>query len=185
MTPESSGSRRRSLRCARCGGTDVSTSFRSEVVPFGPAADAAQLEVSVPVRTCAACGSMFTDHEAETVRHEAVCRHLRVLTPREIRGLRLQLGMTRRQFASLTKLGEATIGRWEAGALIQNAAYDKLLRLLAYRENVERLRSPAPRLVAQPARGNVLPFRATFREIRDVPADLASRAAGFATTLVM
>src|SRR5689334_3596997 len=106
MNPESSRIRRRRLRCARCGGDDVNTSYRTEVVPFGAGTDAVHLHVSVPVRNCATCETMFTDREAEIVRHEAVCRHLRVLTPREIRGLRLRLGMTRRQFAALTRLGE-------------------------------------------------------------------------------
>ena len=90
--------------------------------------------------------------------------------------------MTRPQFAALTKLGEATIARWEAGNLIQNAANDKFLRLLVYPENVERLRDRAQR---PSNRIDLKPFRPKFREIQDVPSDLASRAAGFATTLVM
>jgi putative zinc finger/helix-turn-helix YgiT family protein len=185
MNPETPRTHRPRVRCARCGSADVNTSFHAEVLPFGTGAKSAQLHVSIPVRTCASCGSTFTDHETETIRHEAVCRHMRVLTPREIRTLRLRLGMTRRQFATLTKLGEATIARWEAGSLIQNAAYDTLLRLLMYPENVDRLRGEVQRRSVQSASNNVQAFQARFREIQEVPPDLANCAASFATTLVM
>ena len=49
--------------------------------------------------------------------------------------------MTRLGFAELTKFGEATLGRWERGALIQNAANDQFLYLLRFAENVDRLRT--------------------------------------------
>lgn len=38
--------------------------------------------------------------------------------------------MTRAQFSEITGLGEATLARWEAGAVIQNRANDRYLRLL-------------------------------------------------------
>jgi hypothetical protein len=47
--------------------------------------------------------------------------------------------MSRAAFAQLTKLGEATIARWERGGLIQNAAHDQFLYLLTFEENIKRL----------------------------------------------
>ena len=38
--------------------------------------------------------------------------------------------MTRSEFAEVTGLGEATLGRWETGALVQNRANDRYLRLM-------------------------------------------------------
>ena len=43
------------------------------------------------------------------IRHEAVCRHLGVLAPGEIRALRREHGMSRAAFARLTGFGEATL----------------------------------------------------------------------------
>ena len=56
--------------------------------------------------------------------------------------------MTRAAFAEMTRLGEASLARWEKGLLIQNPANDQLLYLLRFPENVERLR-------ARPAAGDV------------------------------
>ena len=40
--------------------------------------------------------------------------------------------MTRAAFAEATGLGEASLSRWENGAVIQNKAYDYYLRLLRW-----------------------------------------------------
>ena len=50
-------------------------------------------------------------------------------------------GMTRSQFAALTRFGDASLGRWERGALVQNGANDQLIYLLGFADNVERLRA--------------------------------------------
>jgi DNA-binding transcriptional regulator YiaG len=63
------------------------------------------------------------------------------MTPREVEGIRTRLGMTRAAFAELTRLGEASLARWEKGLLIQNPGNDQLLYLLQFPENVKRLRS--------------------------------------------
>ena len=75
------------------------------------------------------------------MRHEAVCRHLGVLTPKEIIAIRKSYGMSRAVFARLTGIGEASLARWENGLLIQSPAYDRFLFLLTFPENLERLKS--------------------------------------------
>jgi transcriptional regulator with XRE-family HTH domain len=62
-----------------------------------------------------------------------------VLTSDEIRHIREEYGFSRAEFARLTRLGEATLNRWENGILVQNLAYDRYLRLLCFPENVRRL----------------------------------------------
>ena len=89
-----------------------------------------ELIADVPVHSCEGCGESYTGKEAEIIRHEAVCRHLGVLTPTEIRGLRKQHGMSRAAFARLTGFGEATLARWEHGEVIQNTSNDSFLRML-------------------------------------------------------
>ena len=129
------------LRCASCGASSVGTEMVVEEFAYGTGEDSVQLRATVPMRTCRECGFQFTDHHAEDARHDAVCRHLGVMTPREVEAVRTRLGMTRAAFAEITRLGEASLARWEKGLLIQNPANDQLLYLLRFPENVERLRS--------------------------------------------
>jgi len=128
------------LLCPGCGAKRVGTSLVADKFVYGVGPDAVELVVEVPLRTCQSCGFQFLDDKAEDAHHEAVCRHLGVLTPAEIRALRARLGLTRAAFAQLTRLGEATLARWERGALIQTAAYDQFLYLLQDDRNVELLR---------------------------------------------
>lgn len=125
--------------CPQCGHSELETQRINSPFPYGTGADTVELDVRLPVRKCVQCGFEFFDEEAEDLRHEAVCHHLGVLTPAEIRSLRAKLGFSRAELARVTRLGEATIARWERGELIQNAGYDSLLRLLTYEENVRRL----------------------------------------------
>ena len=129
------------LPCPTCGAADVGISRVSESFSYGEGPGAVELTAEVPLRTCNACGFQFLDSEAEDAQHEAVCRHLGVLTPTQIRALRVRLGLTRAAFAQLTRLGEATLARWERGALIQTAAYDQFLYLLHDDRNVQELRN--------------------------------------------
>ncbi len=126
--------------CPNCDAMDIRTTWLEDTFPYGVGAELVQLTARVPLRTCAACGCEYYDEEAEDARHDAVCRHLGVQTPGEIATLRKRYGLSRAEFARLTKLGEATIARWERGALVQNAANDRYLYLLQWDENIKRLR---------------------------------------------
>lgn len=106
------------------------------------------LSAEVMVHHCGSCGFEFTDESAEVARHAAVCRFEGLLTPQEIEAIRIRYGYSRTEFAGITKLGEATIARWERGSLLQNAAYDKYLRLLA---------NPAVFSLLVESRANALP----------------------------
>ena len=115
---------------------------------YGTGADAAELTVRLPVHVCPSCGFECLDHEAETLKHEAICAHLGVLSPNEIRGIRGMHGMSRAAFSKVTGLGEATLNRWENAILIQNAANDRYLRLLTSPNNIRMLKL----LVSEPLR---------------------------------
>ena len=137
--------------CPLCGDESVTTEWNRDSFEYGTADSAVVLEVDLPVRHCGACDIEFLDHEGERRRHEAVCRHLGVLSPTEISGLRKGLGMSRAAFAELTGLGEATLGRWENGAAIQNRANDRYLRLLSLPGLIDRSAElAAPERPAQP-----------------------------------
>ena len=130
---------RRAIECPMCRSNRVNVLIETETFEYGTGGDVVELSAQVPLHTCLECSFEFTDELAETRRHEAVCKHLGLLTPHEIVALRNSVGMTRSRFSELTSLGEASLGRWERGVLFQSKAYDKLLRLLRYKENVHRL----------------------------------------------
>ena len=127
------------LLCPECE-TLVNTEWQTINFEWGLKEPRARLSARLPVRICPKCGFSYLDYVGEDLKHDAVCRHLNVLTPREIKQIRTSHRMTRTEFAKLTGLGEASIGRWERGELIQSVANDRYLRLLAATDGVLRLR---------------------------------------------
>ena len=101
------------ISCPLCGTDEVTTSWKRHVFEYGSGESAVELSVNVPVRSCASCELEFLDEPAERVKHEAVCKHLGVLSPAEIRQIREDHGMSRASFAQATGLGEASLNRWE------------------------------------------------------------------------
>jgi putative zinc finger/helix-turn-helix YgiT family protein len=93
----------------------------------------------VPVWECSNCGFGYLDAKGQEIEHEALCRHIGVLSPRDIRALRERLSLTQEQLAGLTGFGVASIKRWERGALIQNKSADILLRLVGDNYVLSRL----------------------------------------------
>jgi putative zinc finger/helix-turn-helix YgiT family protein len=130
-------------QCGQCGSARVSESKELDKFTYGNGADAQELSVQVPVYTCRDCGFRFTNEQGESLRHAAVCAHLGVLSPAQIRETRMRAGLSRERFAELTGLGVASLARWETAELIQSVSHDKYLRLLRYPENLERLRVEA------------------------------------------
>ena len=132
MAPESRSTATVDLdpSCPRCDEPSVVTYRHEHGFNYGSGETAVKLHVELPVRRCTACEFQFLDHEAERIKHDAVCRHLGVLTPSEVRRIREDRGLTRSAFAQLTGLGEATLNRWENGTVVQNPANDRYLRLL-------------------------------------------------------
>ena len=117
--------------CDECG-HQVTTTWHDHTFVYGSGEAAAKLAVRLPVRRCEHCDFDYLDDEGERLKHEAVCGHLGVLTPREIRDIRERLGLSRSALAKLTGIGEASLSRWENGVKIQTPGYDRYLRLLGY-----------------------------------------------------
>ncbi len=125
--------------CFECD-APADTKWQEHTFLYGLDDSAVELTVSLPVRICSACGFEFLDHEAEILEHEAVCVHLGVLSPKEIRAIREAYGLSRNEFAQVTGLGEATLNRWENGIKIQTPANDRYLRLLSRPGNMQWLK---------------------------------------------
>lgn len=125
--------------CPLCGTEDLLTVIHNDTFTYGTGRSAVELSVQLPVRSCQSCDIEFLDQVGERLKHNAVCRHLGVLTPEEVKSVREYHQMTRARFSEVTGLGEATLARWEAGAVIQNRANDRYLRLLRTGSTMARL----------------------------------------------
>lgn len=91
---------------------------------------AVEISVTLPVRQCADCDEEFVDYVGERIRTEAVYYAFGLLSPWDIRAIRKRRRLSRPAFAEITGHGEATIKRWETGAIAQNPANDRYLRLM-------------------------------------------------------
>lgn len=156
--------------CPNCGSENIETRVQVDEIqqPAYAGRPAATISVSVPARTCRDCSFAFLDGEAEALYHEAVCRHLGILLPDDIRSIRERHGLSRDDFAELTKLGRATVSRWERGCLIQNASHDQFLYLLMFDENIERLRTRKTSSLPDPMQSSPVPRGrpGAFRAVR-------------------
>jgi putative zinc finger/helix-turn-helix YgiT family protein len=117
--------------CDQCARATVRQTVQEQKFPYGDGPGQVMLRADVPVWSCETCGDQYTDHQAEEIRHEVICRHLRRLTPAELRTLRETYRFSQDDWAAVTGFGSASVKRWETGALIQNEAADRYLRLLA------------------------------------------------------
>src|SRR5450755_4432341 len=155
--------------CPDCGSTDTTVRNEEQSFRYGRGTDAVDLRCEVPLYKCSRCGCEWTGGDAEDARTSAICKHLRRLTPLEIRALREVCKLSQADFSRVTGFGEASLSRWETGAQIQNASSDRLLRLiLVDTRNLQRLQHFERNLPAGP----------TFKAITPNP-ELRRRQAAF------
>ena len=124
------------LTCPACGSDAITTQSETEDFVFRSGGVEYPVRATYPVYLCTACHERFMGEAAEVARHVATCVALNRLTPADILALRERLGLSRKAFAKLSGVGEASLARWETGELIQSESNDNLLRLLARDENV-------------------------------------------------
>lgn len=169
--------------CPSCEAPGLESGVERETFEYGQGADATTLTAELIVHRCPACGFQFTGADAEDARHDAMCRHVGVMTPRELRDLRARLGMSQREIAELTRLGLASIKRWESADGLANPANDNLLYLLQWPSNVEALRQRGENRaaagvahVAEPTK--VVYLKDRFPNVGDI-GEVAARAPRF------
>ncbi|MBD8554579.1 type II toxin-antitoxin system MqsA family antitoxin [Rhizobium sp. CFBP 8762] len=146
-------------RCEMCEASAVTVRQHEEKFVYGSGEDQVLLSAVVPVYECGECGEMYTGHEAEELRHEAVCRHLGRLTPREIRTIRESYRLTQEKFADVSGFGVASIKRWELGNQIQGESANNLLLLLRMPSNLLLVQEANKKQAFQPR------FRTKISEI--------------------
>lgn len=130
--------------CPDCDSDRFVREIREQRFAYGKGGAEAEINCRVPVYKCLDCGCEWTGSDAEEVRHEAICRHLKRLSPAQVLTVRAQSGVSQAEFSRITGFGEASLSRWETGAQIQNVACDRLLRLIAADcGNLQRLKQIA------------------------------------------
>jgi putative zinc finger/helix-turn-helix YgiT family protein len=133
-------SREENAACAECGSSNLTWSQEEYRFQYGKGAEAIELSAKVEVQKCGECGFSSMGPTAERACHDAICEHLGLMKPDQIKGLRDYCKLTQAEFSKITGLGEATLSRWERGIVIQNEAYDNYMYLLGLRENLQSVR---------------------------------------------
>jgi len=116
-------------KCSKCRQSTVEPSridYTASVEHDGRA-----YEVRIPaldVPKCRNCGTLVMTETVNRQISEALREAAGLLSPKEIRSQREQLGLTQRQLAGRLGVAEATLSRWETGAQIQQRSLDRFLR---------------------------------------------------------
>jgi len=104
---------------------------------------------------CGTCGDERCTVEQREAAEQAAVAAIRqthgLLTPKEIRHLRTELGLTHEQLGDLLYgTPRGIVEGWERGRYLQNAEADALLRSLTDRETLERRAAKAGVVLPQP-----------------------------------
>jgi putative zinc finger/helix-turn-helix YgiT family protein len=146
MTHPQPAAKKRS-RCPVCGRADLEPRTRTERFTYEDGARVVEVVAeNVPVEVCPACGETYSGPAAWSIRDEATCRALGLLTPSQLRELRAGLRLSPAQLAELVGLDEPTLTAWETGRAMPNRAADRLLRLLAAHPETIQFLSELPGL---------------------------------------
>jgi HTH-type transcriptional regulator / antitoxin MqsA len=131
--------------CGECGGPVVPC---TDAIPFQLRGETLAV-LGVEHGRCERCGEVYLDMEAagkvqrEAVRQARASRGL--MTPQEIRALRVTLGVSQAKLERLLGTGPKTVVRWEKGTVFQSATADRLMRLLSARPQLAALLEDGPR----------------------------------------
>lgn len=136
------------ITCPLCD-QPVITRWQLITFQYGQGQSAVELSPKLPVRCCQACEFDFLDGVGRMLKHEAVCRHLNLLNPRQIRWIRLQHRLSLADFAKQTGLDEMSLERWERGDELQPRVHDIHLRLLSQKDVIARQHSTMDGLTEQ------------------------------------
>lgn len=117
--------------CEICGNESAAVHETIQKFNYSHSGKIVELSANVDVISCEECDVEYTGEDAETSRHEAICRYLGRLTPSEIKEIRKTFGLTQARLAQkLAGISLPTVKRWEGGTNIQSKANDNALRVL-------------------------------------------------------
>jgi transcriptional regulator with XRE-family HTH domain len=95
-------------------------------------------------------GEIYLDGEALQLLDDVKARHMGLMLPAELKGLRETLGLTQKQISVLLQIGEKTWTRWETGRERPSRSMNLLLYCLWDRRiDVRYLKSLCPKAAKQ------------------------------------
>ncbi|KHO61654.1 XRE family transcriptional regulator [Thermoanaerobacter sp. YS13] len=101
-----------------------------------------EIKALAKIRICSVCGEELFDEELEEENIQRVYDIYRkkhgILSPEEIKGIRESYGLSQRAFAKLLGIGEASIARYETGALPEKSL-SNMIMLLKDPKNMKKL----------------------------------------------
>ncbi|NNG65783.1 type II toxin-antitoxin system MqsA family antitoxin [Caldanaerobacter subterraneus] len=101
-----------------------------------------EIKALAKIRVCSVCGEELFDEELEEENLQRVYDIYRkkhgILSPDEIRNIRESYGLSQRAFAKLLGIGEASIARYETGALPEKSL-SNMIMLLKDPKNMKKL----------------------------------------------
>lgn len=126
--------------CPHCeqNGT-LHTDLVTEEVTIRTALGSFQTTITYPQVVCENCGEAFTDAAGAAVYDGGIENKRKTFVSTQIRQIREATGLSRAEFLAVTKLGDASLTRWETGTGEPTAAYASFLELLRLPENIQRL----------------------------------------------
>ena len=94
--------------------------------------DATYMVDGFEYESCAACGeTLHPAGQIDEIHAQAVAmarKERGLLTPKQIRGLRKNLGLTQAELEALLGVGPKSVTRWEKGTVFQSAVADNFMR---------------------------------------------------------
>lgn len=129
MRPVTPKTKRFPIRCIKCGWLEVRPAKVAYEVEKNH--DGRPYTLSIPqlsVNKCSNCGEIYFGDDAAEQISAALRKHLRLLTPEQIRRNLETLGLSQKEAAERLGIAPETLSRWLTGAMIQSRAMDNLMR---------------------------------------------------------
>lgn len=116
------------------------------------------IDIETDYSKCTECGAEFENtrgHDALEEAYRAYRARHGMLQPEQIRDWRKNMGLTQKEMSALLGWGDATLSRYENGAL-QDEAHDKILRLAMEPHNLLKLIRETSRAVSDQKRNRLI-----------------------------
>jgi putative zinc finger/helix-turn-helix YgiT family protein len=121
--------------CLSCGQKSVvhkKGAFHFEVNDRDTNPDAREFQIDIEDAEwdeCGACGERILSEELQKAIEKWQYTREGLLTPEDIRKIRLRRKLTQKQISDIIGVGEKTYTRWENGLSMQTKAMDNLIRI--------------------------------------------------------
>jgi|SRR5688572_6289329 len=126
-------------QCFFCGSSSLVRREVEERVSFESVFGLRIEKLILPGLVCETCGAAVIGDEGQELRDQEIVAKRRKAIANDILQIRGDTDMSRDEWLALTRLGDASLSRWENGSHEPTAGYINYLYLLRFQSNVQRL----------------------------------------------